>query len=70
MPRRLLGLRQQVALLVGKGQHAMKIRHIGQLRLGMQGQAQHSGRVAQVEGVVVRQLECGYVAWVRMHQGL
>jgi hypothetical protein len=68
LARRALGLAQQMALLIGKGQHAVEVGDIGAVRLGRQRHAQHGGRVAQVEGMVVRELERGQIARVVLQQ--
>ncbi len=68
MARCALGLAQQMALLIGKGQHAVEVGDIGAVRLGGQRHAQHGRGIAQVEGMVVRELERGQIARVVVDQ--
>jgi hypothetical protein len=53
---------QEVALLPAEGQHAVQVGHVGRRRAGRPAPAQHAGRVAAVEQVVLAQLERHQVA--------
>jgi hypothetical protein len=63
-PRRRFGLLQQVALLPGEGRHAVQVGHLGGRVQGRLHDAQHAGRVAEIEQVVLAELERGQVARV------
>ena len=56
-PRRRLGRLQQVALLPGKGCHAVHVRHICAGAQPVQGQTQHAGGIACIEQVVLAELD-------------
>ena len=57
LARRRFGLRQQMALFPAKRRHAVYIRHVSRMGQGSQCQAQHAGRVALVEQMVLAELE-------------
>jgi hypothetical protein len=63
MARSGLGFAQVVALLPAKGQHAVQVGHVGRSALHGARQAQHAGRVATVEQVVLAELDGHEVAW-------
>ena len=67
MASRAFGFGQEMALFVRERCHAVQIGHVGSGVLGCKGQAQHAGRVAQVEEQVLAELEGSQVARVRMH---
>ncbi len=63
------GVGQQVALFIAEGDHAVDV---GRIRAGGQGveaHAQHAGRVAEVEEVVLADLDGGEVAGVVLRDG-
>ena len=62
LPRGCFGLLEKMALLPGKGKHAVQEGDVGRGRQRRERHAQHAGRVAAIEQVVVAQLERSQVA--------